>query len=88
MTVKVGGKAALTFGGGAGAGGEVEISRAKLLKDPRAAGRCALEGFVNAAKKGVEVLCRTSSVLMRGSLDARAEEHEQSTSHVVGRGKS
>lgn len=56
MTVKVGGKAALTFGGGAGAGGEVEISLAKLLKDPRAAGRCALEGLTKAAKKGVEVL--------------------------------
>lgn len=56
MTVKIGGKAALTFGGGAGAGGEVEISLSKLMKDPRAAAMCALDGLKKAAEKGIEVL--------------------------------
>lgn len=48
MSVKVGGRAALTAGVGAGAGGEVEVSLAKLMKDPRAAGRCMVDGAKTA----------------------------------------
>ena len=46
--IKVGGQADLTVGLGAGAGGQVEISVEKIIRDPKAAGKCVVDGIKGA----------------------------------------
>ena len=65
MTVKIGGKAAATFGGGAGAGGEVEVSLAELMKNPNAAANCAFEKL----KAAGEFVIRKGGELVDAAVD-------------------
>lgn len=54
MTVRVGLKGSLTVGGGLGAGGTVEISLDKVLRNPEAAAKCVADHLLEAGKFVVE----------------------------------
>lgn len=91
MTVRYGAHAALTVGGGLGAGGTVEVSLEKILKDPRTAANCLaahLKPLGDAAKKFgslvVEVQ-KTDLKLESQALRRAADEIESLTRRAAAR---